>query len=343
MLEVTLNTKIDDRLTVESFKDSLPKSVITYLDKIHAKEKPRLVYTSFDGDYIGYIDQMVYDAVKRDYVPINPECALGYYLSTVCFNNSKVDIMMACISLVLICDEFWLYIDDREGTDGKESMHDLPEGVVAEMVAWNKFGYQSTPIKVMAKYINIAKGITTVRRDKVKSIRDITPVHSQIDTATFLGEIDVHFMEDIENRLVSQIESCRMRCRYVSFDFRDEKHVDWARKYCYDRSSVALVANTLINPFIVDVASEENYYDRYLAMRTAILQKCGEVVLFFRPHDLQSGTASLTIDVVSDLYYCLKNGIKFEILSWKDACVPKFCDKGWAITKKERKEVFGDI
>jgi len=339
MLEIKFNAKINEKLTVDIFKDSLPKDIITYLDKIHAREKPKLVYTSFDGDYIGYIEQMVYNAVKNNYVPINPECALGYYLSTVCFDNSKIETMIACISLVLMCDEFWLYIDDLN------EMYDLPEGVVAEMVAWHKFKKRNDLIKVMEnrrKYINIVKGMTTVRQGKAMSIKSSTLQTSQIDAAHLLNKIDKSFMKDINDRLISQIEIRKMKCRYVSFDFRDEKHKDWARKYCYDNSAVALIANTLINPFIVDVVSEVYYYDHYLSIRTAILNKCNDAVLFFKPHDLQKDSVSLTIDVVSDLYYCVKNNIKFEILSWNDVGVPKFCDKDWAVTKKERNIVFND-
>jgi len=340
MLEVKFNGKINEKLTVEAFKNSLPKGTISYLDKIHNRKKPKLVYTSFDGDYIGYIEQMVYDALRNKCIPINPECALGYYLSTICFNNSKIETMIACISLVLMCDEFWLYIDDLD------EMHSLPEGVVAEMFAWDKFKKQNDKIKVMQnkyKYIKMVKGMTTVRKNEMKPIKNNTLRPSRVDVAGLLNKIDKPFMKDIKDKLISQIKSHKMKSRYVSFDFRDEKHKDWARKYCYGSSSVALIANTLINPFIVDIVHEKenaNYYDHYLLIRTAILSKCNDAVLFFKPQDLKKDSVSLTIDVVSDLYYCIKNKIKFKILSWEDAGVPKFCDKKWAITEKEKKTVF---
>ena len=343
MLEVKFNSKINEKLTVESFKNSLPKGTVSFLDEIHNRKKPKLVYTSFDGDYIGYIEQMVYDALRNSYIPINPECALGYYLSTVCFHNSKIETMIACISLVLMCDEFWLYIDDLN------EMHSLPEGVVAEMFAWNKFKKQNDKIKVMQnkykyEYIKMVKGLTTARQNEIKSIRNNKLKPSQVDVAELLNKIDKPFMKNIKDKLISKIEILelhKMPSRYVSFDFRDEKHKDWARKYCYKNSSVALIANTLINPFIVDmVYKKANYYDYYLLIRTAILSKCDDAVLFFKPQDLKKDSVSLTIDVVNDLYYCIKNKIKFKILSWEDARVPKFCDKKWAITEKEKKMVF---
>lgn len=345
MLAVRFNSRVSNKLTIDDIKRSLPEDVIVYLDQVHSKKRPKLVYTSFDGDYIGYIEQMVYHAVNNNYIPINPECALGYQLSTVCFNNSKIETMIACISLVLMCDEFWLYIDDLYDPDAMQS---LPEGVVAEIVAWNKFKKRSSAIKVMEnrrKYINdvnIVTGITTIRGDKVKSIKDNIPLSQKVNASHFLSRMDASFMKDIEDRLISQVKLRRMKCRYVSFDLRDEKHKDWARKYCYDNSSVALIANTLISPFIVDTISEKDFYDRYLAIRTAILHKCDNAILFFKPQDLQCDTVKLTIDVVSDLYYCIKNKIKFDILSWQDIHVPKFCYRDWAITEKERKTVFSD-
>lgn len=334
MIEIEFNGKLNNELTLNSFKSTVPQNVITYLNKIYSNKNAKLVYTSFNGDYIGCIDNMVYDAVRSGYVPINSEFALGYYLSTVSFNNSKIETMLACISLVLLCDEFWIYIDDQD------DIYDLPEGVIAEIYAWSKFKDCKSKVKIREnkRYVNILNGITTIHKEKVESINKLKPVVNQIEVSQLLCGLDKYVINDIENRLISRVERYKMRCRYISFDFRDEKYKDWARKYCYNTSSVALIANTLINPFIIDLVTDAEYYDKYLFLRTQILKKCDDIVFFFKPSDLENDHLYLTIDVINDLYFCLINGIKFVIKSWKDIKVPKYCNRDWAITDKEREE-----
>lgn len=333
MIEVEFNGRLQQQITIEAFNASVPKNVIMYLSKLHSRNMGKLVYTSFNGDYIGYIENMVYDALRSGYVPINPECALDYYLSTVSFNNSKVKTMLACISLVLLCDEFWVYIDDQD------DIYDLPEGVIAEMYAWYKLKDRESKviIRESKKYVHMLNGVASVRGERVRSIKEIVPTINQIEVSKFINGIDKGIINNIKDTLIDKFETSRMKCKYISYDFRDEKHKDWARKFCYDNSEVALIANSLINPFIIDLASDDDYYEKYLFLRTQILKKSDEVVFFFKPADLKSDKLNLTIDVINDLYFCLTNNIKFSFMSWQDVGVPKYCNVNWAITEKERK------
>ena len=72
------------------------------------------VYTSFDGDDMIYIDLMREHAIRLGYVPINPEHALGYHLSTTSHRNLKYEVMKDCMSLAHACDNFWVYTNDPE-------------------------------------------------------------------------------------------------------------------------------------------------------------------------------------------------------------------------------------
>lgn len=87
-----------------------------------------LVYTSFDGDYMHYLHYMQEYSMQKGYVPINPEAALGYYVSTVSHSDEKIPVMMDCIKTELLCDYMWIF--------NPCSGH-VPEGVLAELMIWN--------------------------------------------------------------------------------------------------------------------------------------------------------------------------------------------------------------
>lgn len=49
--------------------------------KVNKALRP-LAYTSFDGDYMPFLSNMLTYTMANGYLPINPESALGYYVST---------------------------------------------------------------------------------------------------------------------------------------------------------------------------------------------------------------------------------------------------------------------
>ena len=337
MIEVDYNGIMNSELSLEAFKKSIPLEVIEYLDDIHKKDFPKVVYTSFNGDYIGYINRMVYNTLKQGHIPINPECALGYYLATESLNNSKVDTMIACIALVLYCDEFWVYIDDIG------DLKSIPEGVIAEMIAWLEVNKQDESVRVIKgehKDATILKGLTSVKNQNAYSVNQINVEVEKIKISSILECLDAEFIFEIRKNLLNHLEDRGMVCKFVSFDFRDEKHADWARRYCYKKWCVGILPNSLLNPFVVDMVYGEEFYSEYLLQRAALLSKSDTVLLFLKPDCYVKQHFSLSIDVVSDIYYSLKNGIRIEMLDWRDAQVPKYIDKSWALTNKEYKEVF---
>lgn len=72
------------------------------------------VYTSFDGDQMIYIDCMRKLAIRNGLIPINPEHALGYYLSTKSHCDSKAEVMKDCLSLTMVSDEFWVFAENED-------------------------------------------------------------------------------------------------------------------------------------------------------------------------------------------------------------------------------------
>lgn len=72
------------------------------------------VYTSFNGDNMVFIDCMRRIAIINGYVPINPEYALGYYLSTTSHDGNKSEVMKDCLSLAMAADEFWLFTESED-------------------------------------------------------------------------------------------------------------------------------------------------------------------------------------------------------------------------------------
>jgi hypothetical protein len=106
------------------------------------------VYTSFDGDQMIYIDCMRKLAIKNGLIPINPEHALGYYLSTRAHNDSKIEVMKDCLSLTMVSDEFWVFSEDES-----TPLDTLSEGILIEILLWIR--QKNLPIK----FFNITKTV----------------------------------------------------------------------------------------------------------------------------------------------------------------------------------------
>ncbi|HFQ1949343.1 TPA: hypothetical protein ACHBKV_002550 [Staphylococcus aureus] len=95
----------------------------------------KLIYTSYDGDNIPLIDSFIKLVIDFKYIPINPTKSLGYYISTSIHDNDKGECLRDCLSLEMICDELWVFIDNNKY---------IPEGVRLEIATWLK--YKSSPV-----------------------------------------------------------------------------------------------------------------------------------------------------------------------------------------------------
>lgn len=131
-------------LDFDKFSRLLSKNQRENLNKIpHNPEEDlrKTVYLSSGGKFYKYINFMRAFAYAMDYVPIHPIGTLDYYVSSVSHENKKDEIIKDCFSLLLGCDELWVFEENRPLLDGKgkrspEHISEFPEGVLAEIYFW---------------------------------------------------------------------------------------------------------------------------------------------------------------------------------------------------------------
>ena len=90
----------------------------------NGKSKNNVIYTSFDGDDMHYLYNICNYEINRGNIPLNPETALGYYVSTVSLGGRKIEVMKDCLILEMLSDKMSVY--SKEGRT-------LSEGILAEM------------------------------------------------------------------------------------------------------------------------------------------------------------------------------------------------------------------
>lgn len=281
----------------------------------------RLCYTSFDGDHMHEVDLMCDLALRMGYVPINPEAALGYYVSTMAHGGEKIEVMRDCIALELACDEFWLF--HQPGLP-------LAEGVVAELRLWQE-SYPDRPVRYLPC---LSQGYSTSSFG--------TPDFPQIDpfdplVNQLLSDFDQSFLADIDTRLNNSVKSGSLRnLVFVSQNPNDLKHNDWARVYVYDHQAVPLSPDTLLRYYVSasvygQAFVQQHLVDRQTLMNVAselwILDKSPEAVIAGEGHSLQSADLD---------YWTESRAGPVRAVSWRDAEVPKFVRPKWSLTQLEQ-------
>ena len=72
----------------------------------------KLIYTLMMVITYSLIDSFIKLAIDFKYIPINPtKHSLGYYISTSIHDNDKSECLRDRLSLEMICDELWVFID----------------------------------------------------------------------------------------------------------------------------------------------------------------------------------------------------------------------------------------
>ena len=337
MLEVSYNGVINEELTIEAFIKAIDNREIIEKFESVVKQKPKqVVYTSFNGDFLDYINHMVYVALKMGYTPINPECALGYYLSTITHNANKVETMIDCISLELICDELWLFLESPSEADS------YPEGVAAEIMAW----VDSKPDANMSMRVfsdEIVKSFNTIAtiRDNATHIYDFSAdnaKYDEVNVSNVIAGFESGYYRELFDILVDKVKTEKRKCYYISTDFYDIKYSDWVRRYLYERKVTGIIPSQLLNSFVVNFAyKDDDVIKCYLADRRSLLAKTETIFFVQKPHP----AAKYSVDFLFDVYYWLMNREKYTVqfYNWREFGIPKFTDK-WALTTKEHREVW---
>ena len=191
----------------------------------------KIVYTAFDGDDMIHIEDMRELAIRNNCIPINPEQALGYYVSTYSHNDLKYEVMKDCLSLVRMSNEFWIFVN-RESDD--RILEVLPEGVLIEIILWIKIG--GTTLRIFS----IPKMTKSFRNDSIYKGEEVNIELSDIKEITdseYFSEI-INYLEDVFPVLRPVV--------FVDIQNKDLKYIDWVRIYSYKSLCVPIVPQLTI-------------------------------------------------------------------------------------------------
>lgn len=281
-----------------------------------------LVYTSFDGDFMSYLHDMLEYTIKEGYVPVNPEAALGYYVSTTSHSDEKVLVMMDCIKTELICDYMWIF--------NPKSGH-MPEGVLAELMAWRNIKRSNvTAIDFFPeeiKHIDISSKFNTIELD-IYEIENYIQSRDSVE------------IEEINNKLLIPFEKEAIKNAYIIANFSNYKHIDWARNYCYLRNISPVCAHTLLPYHLYAKPGLGNI--RYLIDRLSLMSRTDNMFFFTNRKNIDDELKRLDVFSLCELYYALKykSGENVNLIGWDEARVPKYINqRQWALTSVEAEEV----
>jgi len=281
---------------------------------------------------------MVFAGLLLDYIPMNPEKALGYYLSTTKHNNSKIETMKDCITIEMLCDEFSMFYDGE--------INDIPEGIIAEIMLWKKIDRNKEIKKFRYKCFNELEIIENFNFIKTFTNNKnlITKYLKKENIDDTLKNLDSEVEKDIKERLLDECPRCLRLPGYISMESSDMKYYDWARNLIYDEKYVPILPNLLIDSFIINSVYGENSVIEFMKIRMNILKKINDIWFILKPNKLNKNITTLDINVAMDLFVWLKNKerINARFLSWDELKIPKFINKNWAITNKERLIIHGE-
>lgn len=309
-------------LHAADFSVDSPKSVMRLL----------AAYTSFDGDHIADVARMCLATSMLDYLPLNPEAALGYFVSTVHLGNRKSEVMKACLAVEFKADELWLI------TDGSPNeLASLPEGVVAEYLLWRAY-YPDAPVRQFP-WLNDAKWrdeLDTGSRPRRALLDDALLVEA--DHQQIIDGLDEAYLLDLEDSLLrSAREEGLPRVVYLCSDEAEDKHVDWARRFAYESGCVGFAPSTIVPKFVHDVLGRDAQ-DR-AEYRHELIGRADEFWLLARPKAIaeRDFPEAILNDLAAWTLAHPDEGIR--ALTWADLGVPKYDpSSSWALTRREAEE-----
>lgn len=286
-------------------------------------QKRTLVYTSFDGDYMPHLFTMLRFVRNSNRIPINPESALGYYVSTVTHGGSKIPVMMDCIATELLCDELWIFnpVDKH-----------MPEGVLAELMIWAK--YRGSEVYV----IDFFDGLQCVCDPETFTEKKEASRLSPEDIDRYIVSRTRQERSEIEEKLITrEIPDTA----YVIANFFNYKHIDWARAYCYKNGYCPVSPQNILPNGLYKSASTSGIQEQMLD-RLALMDRSQRFIWFANTKNINDEIRRLDQYSLTELYYYLKycepKGL--QIVDWAEAGVPKYaCPEQWAITSVEKMKV----
>ena len=204
-----MNIYVDNTSNLlENFMDIVPHDIQEAVDNFALKDKRSIVYTSFDGDDMNYLDDICLNVINEGKIPLNPEAALGYYVSTVTLGGNKQKVMSDCLTLEMLADELYVY---------QNKDVDLSEGIIAEMMLWHMLKNKGL------SFVSDVKSLDNYFKDMLDNN----------ELLKWLNNQDVMFKQELFHNLLTDYIKGSHDSVYIIANFKNYKHLDWARTYCY--------------------------------------------------------------------------------------------------------------
>lgn len=293
---------------------NLKPETLKIIEEFKEEALKKIVYTSFDGDDMNHMLQICRTALESDKIPLNPEMALGYYISTVTLGGSKVNVMRDCLTLTLFSDELWVYGDCKSF---------LSEGIIAEIFLWSQMKNKR------ATFIpDFYKG------DKISM--DYLELKNWLDT-----QIPGETKKELEDNLLKRYKTDAHRTVYIGANFKNFKHIDWARVYAYQESLCPISPQNILNFYLYKTCKDVS---TYLKDRLTLLASADEYWLCIDSTNMKEELERLDQFTLAELYLLdtLFTDKKFRVMDWGKIGVPKYNKNSvWALTTKEQKEILG--
>lgn len=302
------------------FKDKIYSMLTPETKKIiqEFREEPlrKVVYTSFDGDDMHHMLAICDQVLKHDMIALNPEMALGYYISTETLGGKKINVMTDCLTLTIFSDRLWVY--------GKTDTL-LSEGIMAEIFLWSQTKNKK------ATFIPNIYGQEQVEMNYLD-------VKEWLDRMT-----DEKFRNDIFNSLLTPYKAQTHSTVYIGANFVNYKHIDWARVQAYKERLCPISPQNILSYFLYQSFRDKGA--RYLKDRLTLLAKSDIYWLCIDSTNLESELNRLDQNTLAELYmlntFYTDKAVK--IVDWGDIKVPKYDkSKMWALTSKEQEEILGN-
>lgn len=303
--ELSNNEKNEFSSIVAKMKDDYKNMVDRYANK---QAKRNVIYTSFDGDDMHYLYNICNYEIGRGNIPLNPETALGYYVSTVSLDGKKVNVMKDCLTLEMLADKMSVY--------KKEDRH-FSEGILAEMLLWEETKNTG---------LDVVEGVTHLSKAELQKL-------TKLQLKEYLSKIDPIVRFELFNNLLDSYIKETHESAYIIANMANFKHIDWARSYCYKNNLCPISPQN-----ILPLHFYENNEKEYLESRLELLRRTDRILLFIDRNNLKEDLNRLEYYSLAEIYY-VNNYLKdktIEIVGWDEALVPKYNqDSKWALTTTE--------
>ncbi len=286
---------------------------MTFLIFYKDQHMNKFIYTAFDGDDMLYIDMMRDFVVQHGFVPLNPEHAFGYYVTTTMHSNSKKEVMRDCFALSNMCDEFWVFTNHKITKRNKLNL--LSEGVLAEMIMWCRKCSADISKDPKIKIINIKEMISYLQKSdaskKKNELKEMDICSTSLSTV-----LEKNMFEEL-NQFVEKSEMIR-KAVFINIEDKNYKYIDWVRIEAYKNDLIPIVPQCIIPRPVFELNGKSKKYQKIV---DDLIGRTNEIwtIVESRKEKTKDGNGSVKL--------------------LKELGLPKFQDiDEWAITTKEKLE-----